>query len=153
MYFQFADIINQAYDRLESSEGKQGSLVLDLRQLEDWLICQLQELGFSVDARTHFFAAGIDSLKAIQLRGLIIKSLDLGGNGGSLASMAVYESGNVENLAKRLLGLRAGDDGWREDDETALMEEFIERYSSLPKFVPGKRDIHGKAVVVRVSPL
>lgn len=153
MYLQFADAINKAYDRLESNEGKEGSLVLDLRQLEDWLICKFRELGFSVDAQVDFFAAGIDSLKAVEIRSSIIKNLDLGGNGGSLASMAIYEAGNVEKLARRLLGLRTGDIDCGEEDETALMEELIERYSSLPKFLPGKRDIHGKAVVVCPSPL
>lgn len=152
MYLQFADIINQAYDRLESNEGREGTLVLDLPQLEDWLISKFQDLGFSIDTKTDFFAAGIDSLKAVQMRGLIIKYLALGGKGTSLASMAIYESGNVQNLAKKLLDLRTGDHKGDGEDDIKLMEELIERYSTLPKFVPKQGEGSGKAVVVSTSP-
>jgi hypothetical protein len=152
VYLQFADIINQVYNRLESNEGQEGTLVLELPQLETWLISKFKELGFSLDAQADFFAAGIDSLKAVQIRGLIIKNLDLGGNGASLPSMAIYESASIEKLAKRLYGLRAGDVKGEGDDETKLMEKLIKKYSSLPKFVPQHGQADGKAVAVSTLP-
>jgi hypothetical protein len=145
---QFADIINKAYDRLETNNGKEGTLVLDTPQLESWLISRFQELGFSIDTHADFFASGIDSLKAMQMRAIIIKGLDLGGHGSSLASMAIYESGNVERLATKLTNLRLEIQNGDDQDEIPLIEQLIEQYSALPEFVPGPHDAGRQAVVV-----
>jgi hypothetical protein len=74
----------------------------------------------------------------VQRRTVVIKNLDLGGNGASLPSMAIYESGTIRNLAKRLFGLRTGTSQGEAEDELKLMDELIKRHSILPKLTPPK---------------
>jgi hypothetical protein len=107
-------------------------LVLDLPGLESWLIKRFRELGFELDKYSEFFSSGVDSLKAIQIRGLIIQSLDLGGNGAFLPSMLVYECGNIMKLSQKLFDLRVGSES-ETQDELILMGDMIEQYSVLPK--------------------
>jgi hypothetical protein len=107
-------------------------LALDLSELESWLIIRFRELGFELNKSSDFFASGVDSLKAIQIRGLIIQSLDLGGNGASLSSMLVYDCGNIMRLSQKLFDVRVGSES-EAQDEIILMGEMIEQYSALPK--------------------
>lgn len=55
---------------------------------------------------SDFYSSGVDSLKAIQMRWLIQKSLDTKGN--TLSSNVVYEHGNARGLAKHLFALSMG---------------------------------------------
>jgi hypothetical protein len=107
-------------------------LVLDLPELECWLIKRFRELGFELDKYSEFFSSGVDSLKAIQIRGLIIQNLDLGGNGPFLPSMLAYECGNIMRLSQKLFDLRVGSES-ETKDELILRGEMIEQYSVLPK--------------------
>jgi hypothetical protein len=84
-------VIKEAYVRLESSRANKGTLILEIPELENWLISEFKKLGIEIDAKSDFFAAGVDSLKVIQVRGLIIKNLDLGGDIANLGSMIVYD--------------------------------------------------------------
>ena len=72
------------------------------------------------------------------MRGLILKHLNLGGNGRKLSRNVIYDTGNVDRLSKHLYALRTGaltreDEGYTVDD----METMIEKYSTFEKHVPG----------------
>ena len=120
---------------------------MDFQALKSWIISKFEELGFGLDENSDFFASGVDSLKAIQMRGLIIQNLDLGGNAATLPSMIVYDCGNVETLARKLYEIRCGEAS-NEEDEVKLMEDMIERHSALPKIVVGIGRAPKRAVVV-----
>jgi hypothetical protein len=129
VYRDFASVIDDVYTRLESIAT--GSLKLSIPELEKWIMESFALLGIQLeDSNTDFFSAGVDSLKAIQMRGLIIKNLALGGNVSKCTSMIVYDCGNGEKLAKALFAIRTGD---VEDveDETAMMTALIEEYSKF----------------------
>jgi thioester reductase-like protein len=107
-------------------------MVLDILELESWLIARFRELGIELNKGFDFFSSGVDSLKAIQIIGLIIQTLDLGGNERSLPSMIVYDCGNIMTLSRKLYGLRVGQESQKED-ELALMRDMIRQYSVFPE--------------------
>ncbi|KAL8722184.1 MAG: hypothetical protein Q9225_001280 [Loekoesia sp. 1 TL-2023] len=130
LYDQFQELIKQIYAHLNSVNT--GGLKLDLPALEDWLLTVLRDdIGILIPtAEVDFFSSGVDSLKAIQMRRLIQKTLDL--NGTVLSPNIVYETGNAKELAKHLFALGRGQKTQR-DDELALMKQLIDNYSVFPK--------------------
>lgn len=132
VYREFKGLIDGVYERLESSQ--EGTLVLVGEELEQWLMAAFEKLGVHLkDREDDFFSAGVDSLKAIQMRGLIIRNLDLGGNASKCPSMVVYDSGNVKKLAEALLDIRNGRTSVNGADEIWEMENLIEEYSHFVK--------------------
>jgi hypothetical protein len=72
VYHQFASGIEDVYARLEDST--EGSLKLKVQELKSWIIKSFKGLSIHLDGEeSDFFAFGVDSLKAIQMRRLIIK--------------------------------------------------------------------------------
>ena len=72
------------------------------------------------------------------MRGLILKDLDLGGNGRRLGHNVIFDTANTTNLARYLYALRADDVKQKEKaDEIEEMETMIKRYSTFEKHVPG----------------
>lgn len=137
MYKIFETAINQAYDRLE--EGQEGSLTLDRPSLEAYLM-KLGQLIIGpqlLDRQTDFFSAGMDSLQAIQMRGHIVKDLNLGGNSKKLTQNVIFDTANVSNLAKHLLRIRQSQDA-NDDvgDPVAEMETMIQKYSNFERHIP-----------------
>jgi len=129
VYLDFADVIDDVYAKLQSSNG--AELNLDTAEMEIWIMKTFHALGVVLsDETTDFFGAGVDSLKAIQMRGLIVKNLDMKGSAGSVSSMIVYDCGNAEKLAKRLVEIRDSlTDAEERSDGIADMKEMIEQFS------------------------
>lgn len=73
------------------------TLQLDIPELKDHLLQVGRELvGEQLERRTtDYFTAGMDSLRAIQMRGMIVKDLDLGGRSKVLSQNIVFETSNV----------------------------------------------------------
>lgn len=139
VYRDFAAVIDSAYNRLQDS--KEASLVLEAGEMEIWIVKAFQSLGVNLaDEKTGFFSAGVDSLKAIQMRGLIVKNLDMKGSAAKVPSMVVYDCGNTEKLARRLVQIRDGlEDAEEQADEIAEMQDMIEWFST---FCPRPKDVH-----------
>ena len=131
VYREFKDVIDAVYAGLESN--MEGTLKLSVVELEAWIVKSFAELGMQLEnAETDFFSAGVDSLKAIQMRGLIVKNLDLGGNISKCGSMIVYDCGNAARLAKALFAIRVGEEAERGGlDEIAVMDSLIVEYSKF----------------------
>jgi hypothetical protein len=140
-------VIKEAYVRLESSRANKGTLILEIPELENWLISEFKKLGIEIDAKSDFFAAGVDSLKVIQVRGLIIKNLDLGGDIANLGSMIVYDCGNIERLASTLYKIQVGD-APKDGDDVKVIQEMIAKYSRLPERTSKNQRSSRVAVVV-----
>ncbi|KAG0645595.1 Nonribosomal peptide synthase enzyme [Hyphodiscus hymeniophilus] len=131
VYREFKDVIDGVYARLEN--GMEGTLKLSVEELKEWLVASFADLGVSLEnPETDFFSAGVDSLKAIQMRGLIIKNLDLGGNVSKCGSMIVYDCGNVARLAQKVFAIRVGEVAESAvSDDISVMEGLIEQYSKF----------------------
>ena len=130
VYDQFVDQIKEMYAKLETDQ--EGGLELDLTALEDYLIMTFKDtIGVPLESLdTDFFAAGVDSLKAIQMRRIIQRNLKL--NGKRLSPNIVYESGNLKQLARYLYALHRGEE-IQQGDESSLMRQLIDKYSGFRK--------------------
>jgi hypothetical protein len=108
-------------------------LQLSQHELEAWILEKFQGLEVSISNTTaDFFMSGVDSLKAIQMRGLIVKHLDIGAN--TCGSMIVYDCGNAKELAEKLYKLRVGGTAIDGDEkEIQTMKVLINRYSTFQK--------------------
>jgi hypothetical protein len=149
VYRDFKEVIDDIYVRLENSQ--EGTLILDGEELETWILKSFGKLGVHLkDSREDFFSAGVDSLKAIQMRGLIIKSLGLSGNASKCPSMVVYDSGNTEKLASALSDIRSGKTSVNGVvDEVLEMSSMIDEYSQFSGRKDGDRRTPERNVVVR----
>ncbi|KAF2116461.1 hypothetical protein BDV96DRAFT_574148 [Lophiotrema nucula] len=140
-YRKFADLIEQAYRRFEGDAESDASakLALDSAGLESFILDVFGDsAGIRLSPQDDFFNAGIDSLQAITIRGLLKRKLDLGGS--DLGRNAIFEYPNAQSLASHLLSLRTGE-GQEEKDEIQVMEELINKHSVFPKHTPGKREV------------
>lgn len=152
VYREFSSVIDGIYSRLENSAGG-GSLQLTVPELEQWIMSSFAELGIHLSSTSvDFFTAGVDSLKAIQMRGLIVNNIDLGGHVSRCASMIVYDCGNTERLAKALYSIRMGErDSDEADGRIHAMSAMIEQFSSFPEYIPGGQETPTAGVVVSLS--
>ena len=148
VYREFASVIDEIYKKLEYTPG--GSLQLSVKELETWILSTFRSIGIALeDRRTDFFVGGVDSLKAIQMRGLILKNIDLGGNVEKCKSLIVYDCGNAERLAKVLFSIRNGDvvaDSEPADDDQ--MSSLITKYSEFQRHSSGNTSDSESHIVV-----
>ena len=135
LYKDFATMIDNAYANVQ--RASEGHLRLDILQLEEWILKSFREkFGISLpSADADFYNWGVDSLKALQMRGLVIRELDLGGRSVTTSLMVVFQSGNARELARYLYGLRLGSVD-AQADELAKMRSLIERYSIFQQRYP-----------------
>jgi len=137
VYKTFADEIDGVYARLEHGPGGNDTvelLMLEGEKLENWLLTMCRrELGLEVENEmTEFYHAGLDSLRATQLKGLIVKSLALGNGSAKLTLSAIFEAGNVSRLAKLLIALRDSDTQVLESrDQIQVMQKLVNKYSAF----------------------
>ena len=134
VYEKFVDYIDEMYHNLEGDQ--EGDLELDLAGIESFLKDTYEDVvGSTLESLdTDLFNAGVDSLKAIQMRRMIQKTLHLGGN--HLSSNVIYEYGNLETLAKYLFSLSPGGHNvGGNEDKTQIMKGLIEKYSSFGETV------------------
>lgn len=133
LYLQYADLIDNLYKK---SEETSGNLQLNVTGTQSLLLrlCQ-SELSLSIPSiDSDFFAVGLDSLKAIQLRRLILQHLKL--DKDALNRNIVYETGNVQALAEHICSLQRGQNDTATDSEHSIMSGLIRKYSSFTKHVP-----------------
>jgi hypothetical protein len=129
----FAAQIDEMYARMDAQEGV---LKLSLSNMEAFLkqayvdIVGAELPSLDID----FFQSGIDSLKSIQMRRIIQKTLDLGGH--ELSSNVVYNYHNMKELARYLKSLSTGEN-MQVDDDTVIMEHLIADHSSFGEVAVG----------------
>ena len=131
---KFADYIDAMYYSLEGDQ--EGDLQLDRAGIESFLKNTYKDVvGTTLQSlETDLFNAGLDSLKAIQMRHTIQRTLDL--NGNQLSTNVIYEHGNLATLAGYLFSLGpGGHDVSRSEDKTLVMDELIQKYSSFGETV------------------
>jgi thioester reductase-like protein len=146
IYDQFKKEINTKYSDFEN--GCLGDLTLEVPELEKWLLTEFsKELGVSLELDTDFYQAGIDSLQSTRMWSSIKKQIDLGRNHASLSRNVLYETADIRGLAQHLYLLRTGGSKTQED-EIAVMEQLISRYSTFIKHEPCAATADSKDVVL-----
>lgn len=125
VYQKFAGQIDSLYARMDAQEGL---LKLSLPALEEFLQEAYEDIvGEALPSlETDFFHAGVDSLKAIYMRRVIQKTLDLRGH--ELSSNVVYEHQNARGLARYLWSLSSGEDV-QVNGDTSFMGQLIDDHS------------------------
>ncbi|KAI0164556.1 acetyl-CoA synthetase-like protein [Hypoxylon sp. FL1284] len=148
----FEEVISNLYNKDQDAAivGSGKHLKLDIEQLEQFISKLInQQAGVEVpDMEADLFAAGIDSLRAAQVRRLLQRHLDLGGN--LLPTNVVYDAGSVAKLARLLFALRTNEklEEPVDDDEIARMEKIIGENSAFPSRTPGDVPTPSKDAVI-----
>lgn len=167
-YAQFADYIDAVYSEKPQTQINGGETSKPLKKASnvDELQQQIMDLVRNqadvdmADAQTDFFAAGVDSLRAAQIRRLLLKNVDLGDH--SLPTNAIYDAGNVETLAQRLYSMSLGnaptngqtikENATNGDSESDLdlMQKLVDEYGSFQRWKPGDLPNPEKETVVSI---
>ncbi|KAK4964061.1 hypothetical protein LTR66_012495 [Elasticomyces elasticus] len=147
MYKAFASEIDAVYTR--SEQAAIGALKYDLPELETYITKLIKDdLATDIEGPTRdFHQAGMDSLRAIRLRSLIIKNVDIGDK--VLPPNVVFDTGNVQRLARYISSPMSQFDDGNSLDGVPRIESLIERYSIFEKHVasPGTKT-KGSVVVL-----
>ncbi|KAE8404303.1 hypothetical protein BDV37DRAFT_115100 [Aspergillus pseudonomiae] len=146
VYAKYADVIEEAYTKLEQTAD--GTLELDQSNTVAHLmrICR-EELGFPISSPdSDFFAEGVDSLKAIHLRRLILRDFKIT-DSKTIGQNIVFETGSISRLAEHIQAVQTGQDT-EVEDEVSLMPELIEKYSTFRMHTPNPNIVSSNRSVI-----
>ncbi|KAB8219327.1 hypothetical protein BDV33DRAFT_231569 [Aspergillus novoparasiticus] len=146
-YKEFSNLIEEAY---EAEDAMSGSLILSEMELKAFLKDQLRDIlahrkedELTEDA--DFFALGMDSLQATQLRSILMKTLNT--NGQKLGLNVAFEHPTIGSLARYLDSLHSGatTDVQSVEDQ---MTELISKYSDFRQHVPMSNGLDGRYIAI-----
>lgn len=145
-YRNFSHIIEAAY---EAEDAGTGSLLLSETQMKGFIREQLLPLlsvknQSSLKDDTDFFAVGVDSLQATQLRSVLVKSLNT--NGHPLGLNVVFEYPTINQLARHLYSLSSGTIDRNESVEDE-MRTLLAKYGQFEQHIPTPNGLEGKYIV------
>lgn len=146
VYAKYADVIEEAYTKLEQTAD--GTLELDQSNTVAHLmrICR-EELGLPISRPdSDFFAEGVDSLKAIHLRRMILRDFKIT-DSKTISQNIVFETGSVSRLAEYIQAVQSGQDT-EVEDEVSLMPGVIEKYSTFRLHTPNPSIVSNNRSVV-----
>ncbi|KAJ5627262.1 hypothetical protein N7528_004689 [Penicillium herquei] len=145
VYQQYAELIESIYDRDEESEGE---IQLSTDETETLLmqLCQ-NDLGICLSgSEANFFSEGVDSLKAIHLRRLILHNFQIPKD--TFPRNAVYEAGCVSKLAEHICALQSGENLITEEGQVSAMSELIQKYSTFQQHIPCDVKASNQAIIL-----
>ena len=149
-YKQFATEIDAIY---EASENSSGDLSLSEEELRIFIRAEMMLLLSLKDPTvlsddTDFFSLGVDSLQAIQLRSILSRRINLGGQ--KMGSNIAFDFPTVRTLARKLFCMRTG-----ETSEAVSVEDqmnaLISKYGTFEKHIPVPNERKGQYVVSRTQ--
>ena len=144
VYQQYAELIESMYTQ-ESKVTGNCRFSLGETQLHLLQLCY-DGLGIRLSgSEASFFSEGVDSLKAIQLRRLILQKFNLPHE--HFLRNVVYETGTVSKLAKHICSLQAGEYQTETEDEVTVMENLIRKYSGFQEHTPVDSALNTRSVV------
>lgn len=145
-YKQFTAEIDAIY---EAGDTPSGDLALSEEELRLFLHAEMVQLLDLKDPEilgddTDFFSLGVDSLQAIQLRGILSKRIDLGGQ--NMGSNIVFDFPTLRTLARKLYCMRTGEilEAVSVEDQ---MNALISKYGTFEKHVSVSNELEGDYVV------
>jgi hypothetical protein len=145
-YKQFATEIDAIY---EAGDNSVGDLSLSEEELRIFLRAEMVQLLDLKDPTvlgddTDFFSLGVDSLQAIQLRSILSRRIDLGGQ--KMGSNIAFDFPTLRTLARKLYCMRTG-----ETSEAVSVEDqmnaLICKYGTFEKHLPVPNELEGQYVV------
>ncbi|KAE8366965.1 hypothetical protein BDV27DRAFT_170377 [Aspergillus caelatus] len=146
-YKEFSNLIEEAY---EAENAMSGSLVLSETELKAFIKDQLRDIlahrkedELMEDA--DFFALGMDSLQATQLRSILMKTLNT--NGQKLGLNVAFEHPTIRSLARYLDSLNSGATTEVQSVEDQ-MAGLISKYSDFQQHVPMSNGLDGRYIVI-----
>jgi hypothetical protein len=147
---QFAAEVDAVY---EAGDVSSGDLSLSEEGLRQFLHTEMVRLLSLKDPSlltedTDFFSMGVDSLQAIQLRGILNKRINTGGQ--KLGSNIVFDFPTLRALARKLYCLRTGETSKTISVEDQ-MAELITKYGTFDQHMLEANDREGQYVVSRLS--
>lgn len=146
VYAKYADVIEEAYSKLEQTTD--GTLKLDQSNTVAHVmrVCR-EELGFPISSPdSDFFSEGVDSLKAIHLRRLILRDFKIT-DSKTIGQNVVFETGSVSRLAEYIQAVQSGQDT-EVEDEVSLMPGLIEKYSTFRMHTPNPSIVSNSRSVI-----
>ncbi|RMZ39252.1 putative NRPS-like protein biosynthetic cluster [Aspergillus flavus] len=146
VYAKYADVIEEAYTKLEQTTD--GTLKLDQSNTVAHImrVCR-EELGFPISSPdSDFFSEGVDSLKAIHLRRLILRDFKIT-DSKTIGQNVVFETGSVSRLAEYIQAVQSGQDT-EVEDEVSLMPGLIEKYSTFRMHTPNPSIVSNSRSVI-----
>ncbi|KAB8234987.1 putative NRPS-like enzyme [Aspergillus alliaceus] len=146
-YREFSNLIEEAY---EAEDAMTGSLLLSEPELKVFIRDRLHDLlsHKKVDDLTEdadFFALGMDSLQATQLRSILMRTLNT--NGHKLGLNVAFEHPTISSLAHYLCSLNSGSSSEIQAVEDQ-MAELISKYSDFQKHIPVANGLEGRYIVI-----
>lgn len=134
-YRQFSAQIEEAYDQADAPSDDLQPMSLD--ELTEFLkdaTSRVMRRDGSLSNDVDFFALGMDSLQAIQLRSEILRSVNVGGH--KLGQNIVFDHPTIDKLRHYLLSLQTGVEIKPELSVEEEMESLIEKHSNFKPLQP-----------------
>ena len=149
VYEEYSDLIEGLYTEKQQIYG---NLQVGCVETERVLLqIAQQELGISVSGvDANFFSEGVDSLKAIHFRRLILQHFKFemsqvpGPN-------VIFEAGCISQLARHICALQKGETLEDAESTLSVMTELIEKYSVFERHMPQPHVFSGPNSVVSDS--
>lgn len=145
-YREFSSLIEEAY---EAEDAMTGSLILSEAEMKAFIKEQLLQLLTIKDQGdltndADFFALGMDSLQASQLRSIIVRTINT--NGHKLGMNVAFENPSIDLLARCLTSLSSGATNGVESVEDQ-MAALISQHCHFNTHRPCPNGLSGKYIV------
>lgn len=145
-YRQFEKDIDAMYihTRLDTDTKvlSEPELRLFLRKAAVEIMPELQ----SIDDTTDFFSLGMDSLRATQMRNIILKHIST--NNHTLGMNVVFDYPNVATLSQFLASLQTSTEQFQEVNIEAQMQQLIAEYGNFEQHIPSERAQEGHVIIL-----
>ncbi|KAJ5384112.1 hypothetical protein N7517_002023 [Penicillium concentricum] len=141
VYEEYSELIEDLYTEKEQVFG---NLLLEVVETERILL-QLaqQELEIPISgADANFFSEGVDSLKAIHFRRLILQHFKFEMSQAPGPNV-IFEAGCISQLARHICALQKGETYENSESDISVMTELIEKYSMFERHIPQPHDFSG----------
>ncbi|KAJ5550321.1 hypothetical protein N7461_005019 [Penicillium sp. DV-2018c] len=134
VYQEYSKLIENLYSK---EEQVTGNLALNIVETERVLLQLVQqELGLPISCvDADFFTEGVDSLKAIHFRRLILQHFKFG-PGQIPGTNVIFETGCISQLARSIYALQNGKDLENHIDNASVMTDMIGKYSFFDRHNP-----------------
>lgn len=155
IYNQFAREIDALYAAGGADDGAAPpapGVPSNLPQLQQLVLDVARaETGIFLPAiSADFYAHGVDSLKAIQLRRVLLRSLGI--DSSAVGQNVVYDAGTPRRLAAILWRAKGGEEVWEAADDDELIKEMEEKYAKFDLFKPSPPPTDWRSSVVCTHP-